>query len=66
MIAVFKYKCDEFYYPEVGDGINILDDTLEIDWIISIENAILSEKTKHLRLEDFESSFFVLTKNRTT
>ena len=29
--AVFLYKCDEFYHPEAGGGISILDDTLGID-----------------------------------
>ena len=26
-IAVFQYKCDEFYHPESDGGISILDDT---------------------------------------
>jgi dTDP-4-dehydrorhamnose 3,5-epimerase len=30
--AVFQYKCDEFYHPEVADGINLFDKTLNIDW----------------------------------
>ena len=56
--AVFQYKCDEFYHPEVDGGINILDDTLGIDWHIPTSQAILSEKdTKHPMLKDFESPF---------
>ena len=56
--AVFQYKCDEFYHPEADCGINILDDSLNIDWRISAENAILSEKdTKHVLLRDFDSPF---------
>ena len=55
--AVFQYKCDEFYHPEADGGINILDDSLGIDWHIS-DKAILSEKdTKQPRLEDYESPF---------
>lgn len=57
-VAVFQYKCDEFYHPEADDGINIMDESLEIDWKISIENALLSEKdVKHVALKDFESPF---------
>lgn len=57
-IAVFQYKCDEFYHPEVDGGISILDDSLGIDWKIPTEKANLSEKdTKHTLLKDFESPF---------
>lgn len=57
-IAVFQYKCDEFYHPEADGGISILDGSLGIDWRIPTEHAILSEKdTKHLLLKDFESPF---------
>lgn len=57
-IAVFQYKCDEFYHPEVDGGISILDDSLGIDWKIPNEKANLSEKdTKHTLLKDFESPF---------
>ena len=30
--AVFQYKCDEFYHPEVADGISVIDESLGIDW----------------------------------
>ena len=56
--AVFQYKCDEFYHPEADGGISILDDSLEIDWRIPMDKAILSEKdTKHNLLKDFDSPF---------
>lgn len=56
--AVFQYKCDNFYHPEADGGISILDDTLNIDWRIPINNAILSEKDmKHPLLKDFDSPF---------
>lgn len=56
--AVFQYKCDEFYHPEVDGGISILDDSLGIDWRIPTEKANLSEKdTKHALLKDFDSPF---------
>lgn len=56
--AVFQYKCDEFYHPEVDGGISILDDSLGIDWRIPTEKANLSDKdTKHPLLKDFDSPF---------
>lgn len=56
--AVFQYKCDEFYHPEVDGGISIVDESLGIDWQIETEKALLSEKdTKHPLLKDFDSPF---------
>lgn len=56
--AVFQYKCDEFYHPEADGGINILDDSLGIDWHIPAGKAILSDKdTKHPLLRDFDTPF---------
>jgi len=58
--AVFQYKCDEFYHPEADGGINLLDDSLGIDWRIPVGKAILSEKDKkHCIFKDFESPFSV-------
>ena len=45
--AVFQYKCDEFYAPESEGGIQLIDETLGIDWKIPVGNAILSEKDLH-------------------
>jgi dTDP-4-dehydrorhamnose 3,5-epimerase len=56
--AVFQYKCDEFYHPEADAGISILDESLQIDWCIPAEAAILSDKdTRHALLKDFDSPF---------
>ena len=56
--AIFQYKCDEFYHPEVDGGISIVDKSLGIDWHIPTEKALLSEKdTKHALLKDFDSPF---------
>lgn len=56
--AVFQYKCDNYYCPEADGGISIVDPTLGIDWGISLEEAILSEKDKHHPLlADFDSPF---------
>lgn len=58
--AVFQYKCDNFYAPQADGGINILDDSLDIDWRIPTDKAILSEKdTKHACLKDFDSPFSI-------
>ncbi|MDE6095291.1 MAG: dTDP-4-dehydrorhamnose 3,5-epimerase, partial [Muribaculaceae bacterium] len=57
-VAVFQYKCDNYYHPEADGGISILDDSLGIDWSISLEEAILSEKDrKHPLLAGFDSPF---------
>lgn len=57
-IAVFQYKCDDFYHPEADGGINILDECLGIDWRIPRANALLSEKdTKHVLFNEFDSPF---------
>lgn len=57
-IAIFQYKCDNFYHPECDGGINILDESLGIDWKIPTDKAVLSEKdTKHPLFKDFETPF---------
>ena len=58
--AVFQYKCDNFYAPQADGGISIIDDSLGIDWMISTDKAILSEKDlKHNMLKDFDSPFSI-------
>ena len=57
-IAVFQYKCDNYYCPEADGGISIVDTSLEIDWQLDLTEAILSEKDKHHPLfSEFESPF---------
>ena len=61
-IAVFQYKCDNYYHPEADGGISIADDTLGIDWRIDPKEAILSEKDlRHPSLKDFETPFDINT-----
>lgn len=58
--AVFQYKCDNFYHPEVDGGVSIVDESLGIEWQIPIEKDLLSEKdTKHALLKDFDSPFTI-------
>lgn len=57
-VAIFQYKCDNYYAPQADGGISIADDSLGIDWRIDPACAILSEKdTKHPLLADFDSPF---------
>lgn len=57
-VAVFQYKCDNYYHPEADDGISIVDPSLGIDWQIDTSQAILSDKdTRHPLLANFDSPF---------
>lgn len=57
-VAVFQYKCDNYYHPESDAGIQLMDEALGIDWRIPIEQAILSAKdTKQLCLKDIDPPF---------
>ncbi|MGQ9846522.1 MAG: dTDP-4-dehydrorhamnose 3,5-epimerase [Bacteroidales bacterium] len=47
-VAIFSYKCDQFYNKEYERGILFSDPELKIDWKIKPENAIVSEKDKTL------------------
>lgn len=59
-VAVFQYKCDNFYHPEADAGIQLMDEELGIDWRIPIEQAILSEKDlRHAKLRDAVLDFDV-------
>lgn len=59
-MAVFQYKCDNFYHPEADGGISIQDESLGIDWRIPVEKAILSEKDlKHACLSEATADFFI-------
>lgn len=46
--AIVFYKCDNFYHPESERGINYRDPSLNIDWKIEPEKAIVSAKDKVL------------------
>lgn len=57
-VAVFQYKCDEFYHPEADGGISILDSNLGINWHIPTNQVVMSDKDmKHVFFENFESPF---------
>jgi dTDP-4-dehydrorhamnose 3,5-epimerase len=42
--ATFAYKCDNYYAPEYDRGVLFNDATLGIDWKISEEELLLSDK----------------------
>lgn len=56
--AIVFYKCDDFYNPDSERGIYYRDESLNIDWKIEPENAIVSEKDQKLpNLADAEMNF---------
>lgn len=56
--AIFQYKCDEFYSPQSEGGIQLMDESLGINWPISADDAILSDKDKkYPKLSEITSDF---------
>ncbi|MDR1942547.1 MAG: dTDP-4-dehydrorhamnose 3,5-epimerase [Endomicrobium sp.] len=45
-IAIFSYKCDNFYNKESESGILLNDVDLNIDWRINSKDMIISDKDK--------------------
>jgi len=43
-VAEFCYKCDNFYAKDHDGGIRFDDPTLQIEWPINLQDAVLSEK----------------------
>ena len=59
-VAVFQYKCDNYYAPEADGGISIADESLGIDWQLDPSEVLLSAKDmKHPLLKDFDSPFSI-------
>ena len=46
-VATFQYKVDEYWHPESEDGINPFSSSLNINWGISKEDAIMTDKDKN-------------------
>lgn len=52
--AVVLYKCNRVFNKASEDGVNPLDSVLNIDWQISADQMILSEKDRNAqRFKDF-------------
>lgn len=45
-VAVFQYKCDNYYAPQSEGGIRAFDPALGIDWRIDPAEALLSDKDR--------------------
>lgn len=45
-VALFQYKCDNYYAPECEGGVAWDDPALGIDWRIPVEQVVLSEKDR--------------------
>jgi dTDP-4-dehydrorhamnose 3,5-epimerase len=56
--AVVSYKCDSYYSPQSERGIRFDDPSLEIDWKVPLDKAIVSEKDiKNPLLKEAENTF---------
>jgi dTDP-4-dehydrorhamnose 3,5-epimerase len=56
--AVFQYKCDNYYAPQSEGAIAWNDPDIHIDWHLSPEEVILSEKDRcHPMLKDAPELF---------
>ena len=65
--AVIQYKCDNLYAPEAEGAIAWNDPALAIDWRISADLVILSEKDRHHplladapELFDYQTDYYAL------
>lgn len=57
-VAVFQYKCDNYYHPDSEGGIKLDDPDLGIDWHIGPAEAVLSDKDRSRSPFDaFDSPF---------
>ena len=57
--AVFSYKCSTLYNKESEKGINVFDKSLDIDWKIPREKAVISQKD--IDQPAFENAVFNFT-----
>ena len=45
--ATFQYKVDDYWFPECEDGINPFSPSLNINWGITKDEAIMTDKDKN-------------------
>jgi dTDP-4-dehydrorhamnose 3,5-epimerase len=46
-VAIFSYKCDNYYAPHAEAGLRFDDPHLQIDWKLPEDRKILSERDKN-------------------
>ena len=57
-VAVFEYKCDNYYAPESEGGISIKSPELDIEWPVGLDEAVLSPKDlEHPLWKEFITPF---------
>jgi len=57
-VAVFQYKCDEYYAPQAEGALAWNDPAFGINWHIPADKVILSEKDRsHPTMKDFVTPF---------
>jgi dTDP-4-dehydrorhamnose 3,5-epimerase len=53
--TIFAYKCDNYYHKDAEDGVIFNDQDIYIDWGLSDDEIIISEKDKKLKtFKDFK------------
>ena len=66
-LAVFAYKCTDFYHPEDEGGLMWNDPVIGIDWDNVLpgitQTAVLSEKDKKHKPFSLENRYFDLNAN---
>ena len=56
--ALFQYKCDNYYTPQAEGALPWNDPDLAIEWPVSLQDVILSDKDKgSISFKDFISPF---------
>lgn len=61
--AVFSYKCDQAYHPEAERSLNLHDPHLQIDWKVSVDEPLVSEKDRNAPFfDEAEMNFLFDTK----
>jgi dTDP-4-dehydrorhamnose 3,5-epimerase len=46
--AIFQYKCDNYYNKQSEGGVHYADPFLAIDWKVSVNDLIISDKDQEL------------------
>ncbi|MBC7885170.1 MAG: dTDP-4-dehydrorhamnose 3,5-epimerase [Saprospiraceae bacterium] len=57
--AIVSYKCDHFYDPLAEGGLKYNDPTMGINWILSNEQLVISEKDTNLPVFGEHKTFVV-------